>query len=55
MKLNQIKTKTLSQASTAALDAAIATWVASVGEAEYIDMQYMVDGATFSVLIIYTT
>lgn len=55
MKVSQLKTKTIVQASAAALDAAIATWVAAAGEAELIELQYMLDGANYTVLIVYTT
>ncbi len=55
MKVTNLKTKTISAANAAALDAAIAAWVVDAGEAELIEVQYIVDGGVFSVLIVYTT
>jgi hypothetical protein len=54
MKLNQIKTKTLTGASAAALDTAVAAWVQATGEATFLAIAYQVDAGTYSVLITYT-
>lgn len=53
MKLNQIQTHTISEASAADLDASFAAFVATIGEATYVDMQFIVDAGTFNVIIIY--
>ena len=55
MKVTQIKTKTITGANAAALDAAIVAWTALQTEAEFMEIQYIVDGGVFSVLILYTT
>ena len=54
MKLNQLKTKTIQGANPAALDTAIATFLTSIGEATFVDLQYIVDGGSYSVIIVYT-
>lgn len=54
MKLSQLKTQTLQAANPAALDAAIAAFIATQTEATFLDLQYIVDGGSYSVIIVYT-
>ncbi|HTJ62148.1 MAG TPA: hypothetical protein VL333_13235 [Candidatus Saccharimonadales bacterium] len=54
MKLSQIKTKTIQAANAAALDTAITAFIETQTEATFLDLQYIVDGGSYSVIIVYT-
>ena len=53
MKLNQLRTKTLSANTAAALDTAIAAFLAAAGEATFVDLRFMLDGGTYAAIILY--
>jgi hypothetical protein len=54
MKLNQIKTATISAASGAALDAAILAFVNTLTEEKMLELHFTVDAGNYAVLIVYT-
>lgn len=54
MKLSNVRSKTFSAATADALDAAVKAWTATAGEKEYLDAQFEFDGATFTLVLIYS-
>lgn len=54
MKLAQLQTITVSAASAAALDTAIAAAVKGSGEATFLDLRLAVDAGTYVAVLVYT-
>lgn len=54
MNLRSLKTKTLSEASAAALDAAFATWRDTLPNATMVSILYAYEGGQYTMLVVYT-